>query len=190
LRLIVEALLGRRTIPTEIVLRSRGWNAVRNTFLTTAKELHYQSDTDALVVVVDSNHTYLSIGQMKNRLREFQELAQNCRSQLRPISGRLPLKIAVGVAAPALEAWWLCRTHPQVSEAAWERGLGEKRDPYSKLDLKKWLYGAENNSLPHMTQKMVEAARDLENDLAVLERAFPRGFGSLAQEIRSWRRLG
>jgi hypothetical protein len=95
----------------------------------------------------------------------------------------------VGVAAPAIEEWWLCRTHPHISEAAWERGLDEKRDPYTKLELKKWLYGAENNSLEHMTTKMVEAARGLGSDFAVFERAFPNGFGTLSQEIRSWRRL-
>ena len=62
--------------------------------------------------------------------------------------------------------------------------------PYSKLELKKWLYGAENSALEHMKQKMVEAAERHQNDLAVLERTFPHGFGCLAKEIRSWRRLG
>jgi hypothetical protein len=106
------------------------------------------------------------------------------------VPGRLPLKIAVGVAMPAIEAWWLCKAHPHVSEAAWEKGLDEKRDPYTKLELKRLLYGSEISSLGHMTQKMVAAAEGLKNDLTVLERAFPHGFGSLAREIRSWRRLG
>ena len=190
LRVIVDALLGVKTIPVDTNLRSRGWNAVLNVLPATAKKLHYLSDTDALVVVVDSNHTYLSGDHPKNRLRDFQALVESCRNQLRPVRGRVPLKIAVGVAAPAIEAWWLCRTHPQISEAAWESGLEERRDPYSKLDLKKWLYGAENSALEHMKRKMVEAAQGHQNDLAVLERAFPHGFGCLAREIRSWRRLG
>ena len=189
LRVIVDALLGFKTIPVDTNLRSRGWNAVLNVLPATAKKLHYLSDTDALVVVVDSNHTYLSGDQPKNRLRDFQALVESCRNQLSPVRGRVPLKIAVGVAAPAIEAWWLCRTHPQISEAAWESGLEERRDPYSKLDLKKWLYGAENSALEHMKEKMVEAAQGHQNDLAVLERAFPHGFGWLAGEIRSWRRL-
>jgi hypothetical protein len=190
LRVLVDALLGVKPIAVETQLRSRGWTAVQSILPSISKQLHYRTDTDALVVVVDSNHTYLSGDQPKNRLREFQELVKRCRSQLKPVSGRVPLLIAVGVAAPAIEAWWLCGTHPQISEAAWEKGLDENQEPYSKLDLKKWLYGAENNSLEHMTEKMVAAARALENDLTLLERAFPHGFGSLAAEIRQWRRLG
>ena len=190
LRVIVDALLGVKTIPVQTQLRSRGWTSVRSNLPKISQILHYRTDTEALVVVVDSNHTYLSRDKQKNRLRDFQALVERCRSQLSPVPGRVPLKIALGVAAPAIEAWWLCKSHLQVSEAAWEKGLDEKRDPYSKLDLKKWLYGAENNSLEHMTLKMVEAARILEKDLTVLEQAFPQGFGSLAGEIRRWRRLG
>jgi hypothetical protein len=109
---------------------------------------------------------------------------------LKPVSGRVPLKIAVGVAAPAIEAWWLCKSNQQISEAAWEKGLAEKREPYSKLELKKQLYGSDYRSLELMTRKMTEAAQVVAGDLPALERAFPNGFGSLAKELRSWRRIG
>lgn len=106
------------------------------------------------------------------------------------MSGRVPLKIAVGVAAPAIEAWWLCKSNLQISEATWEKGLAEKHEPYSKLELKKQLYGSEYRSLQLMTQKMTEAAQEIAKDLSALERAFPNGFGNLAEELRSWRRVG
>jgi len=56
--------------------------------------------------------------------------------------------------------------------------------------LKKQLYGSDYRSLELMTRKMTEAAQVVAGDLPVLERAFPNGFGSLAKELRSWRRIG
>jgi len=131
LRILVDALLGVKTIPVATHLESRGWHAVRNTLPAISKTLQYRTDAEGLVVVVDSNHTYLSGDEPKNRLRDFQELVQRCQQQLKTVSGRVPLKIAVGVAAPAIEAWWLCKSNSQISEAAWEKGLTEKREPYS-----------------------------------------------------------
>jgi hypothetical protein len=83
----------------------------------------------------------------------------------------------------------LCKTNAQITEAAWERGLDIKQEPFSKLDLKKWLYGQEYSSLNLMTRKMTEAARGLATDLPTLEKNFPNGFGTLAEELRSWRRV-
>jgi hypothetical protein len=189
LRILVDALLGVKTTTVDMNLRSRGWPAVREILPTISKSLHYWTDAEGLVVVVDSNHTYLSSNEPKNRLRDFQELAQRCRQALKPVPGRVPLKIAVGVAAPAIEAWWLCKSNQQINEAAWEKGLADKHDPYSKLELKKRLYGSDYRSLELMTQKMTEAAHDVVSNLQLLENAFPSGFGSLARELRSWRTL-
>jgi hypothetical protein len=190
LRVIVDAALGIKTEPVETNLQSRGWGAVRNILPSVAKHLHFRTNTEALVVVVDSNHTFLSRDEVKNRLRDFRELVLRCQKELRPVAGRLPLKIAVGVAAPAIEAWWLCKTNPHISEAAWEKGLADKRDPYSKAELKRQLYNVDYPPLELATQKMTEAAQAVAGDLPMLEKAFPAGFGSLYQELRSWRRIG
>jgi hypothetical protein len=190
LRILVDAFLGIETTHVAMNLESRGWPAVRNILPAISKWLQYRTDAEGLVVVVDSNHTYLSGDEPKNRLRDFRELVQRCQQQLKPVSGRIPLKIAVGVAAPAIEAWWLCKSHPQVSEAAWEKGLAENREPYSKLELKRQLYGSDYRSLELMTRKMTEAAQVIAGDLPALERAFSEGFGNLAKELRSWRRIG
>ena len=191
LRILVDATLGTKTFPaSNLSLRSRNWQTVKSVLLANANMLHYRTDADALVVVVDSNHTYLSPDKTENRLKDFQELVEKCRKQFRPVSGRVPLKIALGVAAPAIEAWWLCKSNPQISEPAWEKGLDENREPYSKLELKKKLYAADYPSLELMTRKMTEAAQVIAGDLPALERAFPNGFGNLANELRSWRRIG
>jgi len=190
LRILVDAILGiATTTPPSLSLQSRGWPAVRTNLPVVAKYLHYRTDAEGLVVVVDSNHTYLSTDKSKNRLHEIQELAQLYQKQLNPVPGKIPLKIAVGVAAPAIEAWWLSKDHLHISEMAWEKGLDDKRDPYSKLELKKLFYGREYSSLEFMTQKMVEAAQNLANDLSSLEKNFPQGFGTLAKALRSWRRI-
>lgn len=189
LRVLVDALLGVKTDHVEMNLQSRGWPAVRNILPTISKWLQYRTDAEGLVVVVDSNHTYLSRNEPKNRLRDFQELVQHCQQALKPVSGRVPLKIAIGVAAPAIEAWMLCKSNQKISEAAWEKGLADKRDPYSKQELKRLLYGSDYSSLTLMTHKMTEAARDVVGNLELLENAFPSGFGSLARELRGWRRI-
>ncbi len=190
LRILVDAALGIKTTPVATNLRSWGWNAVCNNLGIVAKFLHYRTDADGLVVVADSNHTHLAGDEPKNRLKELQVLAKRCREQLGTLpGGRIPLKIAVGVAAPAIEVWWLCKKHPHITESAWEKGLAEKRDPYSKLGLKKMLYGKEYWSLEWMTQKMAEAAQMAATDLPYLERSFPNGFGSLIRELRNWRRI-
>jgi len=191
LRIVVDAVLGIKTSPaSNLSLRSRGWQAVKTVLLANANYLHYRTDADALVVLVDSNHTYVSPDKVENRLKDFQKLVEQCQRQFRPMSGRVPLKIALGVAAPAIEAWWLCKSNPQISEAAWEKGLDDNRDPYSKLALKKKLYATDYPSLELTTQKMTEAAQVIAGDLPTLERAFPNGFGNLANELRRWRRIG
>jgi hypothetical protein len=35
------------------------------------------------------------------------------------------LKIAIGLAVPAIEAWLLCGVDPHITEAAWINGLKE-----------------------------------------------------------------
>jgi hypothetical protein len=190
LRILVDAVLGVKTTSMPLNLESRGWSSVRNILPAVSKTLQYRTDAEGLVVVVDSNHTYLSQDEPKNRLRDFQELVRRCQRELKTVPGRVPLKIAVGVAAPAIEAWWLCQSNPQISETAWEKGLTDKRDPYSKQELKRQLYGSDYCSLEMMTQKMTQAAEAVAGDWSLLEKSFPSGFGSLAQELRSWRRIG
>lgn len=190
LRILVNAVLGVQTTSVAYNLQGRGYSQVRSSFEAIAKTLHYRSEAEGLVVVVDSNHTYLSGDDTKNRLRDFQEVIERCRKQFKPVANRSSsLKIAVGVAASAIEAWWLCKTHPHISESAWEKGLNEKREPYTKSQLKNMLYEREFRSLEWMTQRMTEAAHDATKDVSTLEKNFPNGFGSLVKELRSWRRI-
>ena len=190
LRILVDAVLGVSTAPIEMALRSRGWPAVRSVLPAIIRALHYRSDAEGLVVVVDSNHTSLSAPETKSRMRELQAISTKIQNELSPVSGRVPLRIAIGVAAPAIEAWLLCKQFSEISEANWEKGIAQKRDPYSKLELKKRLYGVDYASLELMTEKMVQAAHSLKTELPLLKQQFQIGFGGLAQQLIEWRRVG
>ena len=136
IRVLVDAILGEPTVPADdLHLESRGFGAVRKILPAIVQSTHYRTSTDGLVVVVDSNHTSLLPGSEKNRLRELRELVDGLRPNLRPVKGRVPLRVAIGVAAPAIEAWLLCHRRQAINEAAWEQGLRNNRDPYSKLSL-------------------------------------------------------
>lgn len=126
LRHFVDSALQISTVaPAALSLRSRGWPAVRDIFRTVALQLHYKAAADGLILVADSNHASVVADHSRNRLRELEELADSIRRELKPVGSNPPLRIAVGVASPAIEAWLLCKDHSDISEAAWEKGLTE-----------------------------------------------------------------
>jgi hypothetical protein len=196
-RILTEAVIGR---PTEEVshkgLRHRGWPAVRTVLPAVLKELHYHSDAEGFVLVVDSNgapphlpaHDPPGTPEPKCYLCQLRKVANETLSQVRPRSSLPPLKIALGLAVPAIEAWLLCGDDPHVTEAAWINGLKEERGrmPYTKKSLKRQLYGTSHPSLSLATEAMQRAARRVSQDLSVLEKWFPFGFGAFANSLRSW----
>ena len=189
LRVLVDAALGIATMPVAMQLMTRGWPAVRNVLPVIIKTLHYRTDAEGLVVVVDSNHTSVAETGPKNRLADLRRMVDAVAQELAAVPSRLPVKTAVGVACPAIEAWFLCKKFQEVNEGNWEKGLKERRDPYSKVELKKRLYDVELPTLELERERMVEAANELCSDLSMLERQFPIGFGGLAQQLRAWRRI-
>lgn len=195
IRILVEGILGKQTEPAATApLRTRGWPAVLHVLPAVMKHLHYQTDAEAIVLVVDSNHspvhqsTHDQPGGADTRCRlcQLQQAADRVRCHLQPVSGRLPLKIALGETVPAIEAWYRGGLDPHVSEAAWLVGLQSGRDPYTKSGLKQAVYGTDRPSLALETQRAVEEARRLAQNLTLIEQPFPSGFGSLARAVRSW----
>jgi hypothetical protein len=155
--------------------------------------LHYQTDAEALVVIADSDDSPLHqsshnqpggeergcrLCQLRNVFRE---------TKLGVVPGRSELKSAVGLAVPAIEAWYLCGIDPHVSEATWARKLKQaERITYTRNALKKSAYGTERPTLEIMTRHAVAAAARLVNDLPEIERRFPDGFGSFVHDVRNW----
>ncbi len=98
------------------------------------------------------------------------------------------IRVALGTAVPAIEAWCMCGSDPHVTESAWIQALQSRRFPYTKKDLKQRIYGSPEPALELETRRLVEQTKRIlaEDHLALLGKQFPVGFGSLADEVRSW----
>jgi hypothetical protein len=197
IRILVEAILQRSTLhPAMNEPRSRGWPSVLNILPSVIKHLHYQTDAEALVVVADANgsemhrveHESAGAGSAKCRLCLLRGAARRTMHDLRALQGRAPLKVAIGLAIPAIEAWFCCGDKSGVNEAAWRQALDAtpRAMPYSGRELKQHLYGTDRPSLEMETTIMVERVRGLSAMLPRLCEAFPVGFGSLHDEIVKW----
>jgi hypothetical protein len=195
-RLLVDGLYGQPTdrpaLPASLEARG-GWTVVLSILEPILKSLHYQTDAEALVVVLDSdegpihNQEHEQPGKADGdcRLCAVQHLIARTRAKLRP-TGRPPLKTAVGLAVPAVEAWYLCGIDHAVGEAQWLVGMNSGKPSYTKKSLKTKVYGSDRVSLERATECAVREVTRLAQDFKNLEAFFPGGFGPLAREVRSW----
>ncbi|MGD0614651.1 MAG: hypothetical protein ABSA69_04310 [Verrucomicrobiota bacterium] len=195
IRILVDAVLG---VKTEAVshtgLRARGWPSVRSVFPAVLKQLHYHTDADGLVLVVDSNGS--SIPQASHeqpggenracRLCQLRGVREEVLSRITPRATVPALKTAIGIAVPTIEAWLLCDVDPHVSEASQRVELESGHYPQMKSQLKARLYGTARPSLSDETTKMTAAALRLTPNLSSLHAAFPSGFGALASDLCKW----
>jgi hypothetical protein len=198
IRILVDAVLGVATQSATFPRLEfrRGFDNVMGLLPAVLKHVYYQTDADGLVVVVDSNGTALHALEHEQsgcaaracRLCRIREVLDETRSTLRPVAPRGPLRIAVGLACPAVEAWYLCGPDPHATEAAWARDLAAEADaPTHIRQLKQAVFGTDRPGLALETERATAAARRLAGDVAALETAFPWGFGALARALRAWR---
>ncbi|MGD2108714.1 MAG: hypothetical protein PVI86_04920 [Phycisphaerae bacterium] len=195
LRVLIDGILKVSTEPVApLRLRSRGWPSVRDILPSVLKHLHYQTDAEALVVVVDSDNSPIHSaehdapnGQEGDcRLCQIRSLVQETLSRVKAVPNRQPLKTAIGLAAPCIEAWYCCGD-ADASEAAWARQLETGTNlRQRRLELKRKVYGTDRPSAELETRCAVEQAKRLVQDLPQLERQFPNGFGPLARDVRGW----
>jgi hypothetical protein len=100
--------------------------------------------------------------------------------------GRERILRGVGLAVPAIEAWYLCGRDTSVTEAAWIAGQQNGRPPYTRRELKWRVYGTERPSLPFETTRAVQEVSRHRGDVRRLENDFPGGFATLVRDVRSW----
>src|SRR5260370_3582266 len=101
-----------------------GWTSVLGLLPAIIKDLHYNSDADGLVVVIDSDesplhqeiHDSWPDESQTCRLCVLRRLVTRERSNLSTVPNRPKLKIAIGIAVPAIEAWYRCGLDPHVTE--------------------------------------------------------------------------
>ena len=195
IRILVDGILGGQTQSADMPpIRARGVSGVFTILPTVLKHLHYRTDADALVIVVDSDRTPVHKPEHEQeggadencRLCKIRQMVGPVLTQLRPVPGRPQIKVAVGMAVPAVEAWYRCGLDPHVTEAAWIAGLPSGPFPYTTRSLKEDVYEMSRPSLDQETRRATEEARRLVQELPLLEQCFPTGFGVLAREVRNW----
>ena len=142
---IAQAILEHPIETVSRHLRARGWPSVRQVLPAVFKELFYHSDADGLIVIADSGFSRIHRlsdepaeasrdGCRACQLRLAVQVAQrHVRSTARPKR----LEVAIGLAVPAIEAWYLCGVDGRVTEAAWVSGLNSGPMPYTRAGLKR-----------------------------------------------------
>ncbi|HWA87788.1 MAG TPA: hypothetical protein VG710_16275 [Opitutus sp.] len=194
LRVLVEAVLREPIVHVQAGLRARGWPNVLQLLPAVIRHLHFNTDADGLVVVVDCDDSIVHTAAHEAP-NYFHPLCRLCRlravfrqtvKRLPPARGRTRLLRGVGVPVPAIEAWYLCGRAPAVTEAAWIAGQADGRAPYTRSELKWRVYGTDRPGLAFETRRAIEEVLRLGGDTRRLEADFPGGFGVLAADLRGW----
>jgi len=198
IRILVEGVLGEPTTPIAWSPRlphGGGWARALAVLPSVILHLHYRTDADALVVVLDSDDGPVHQGSHDEpgsadedcRLCTLRRIVDGAISRLRPVAGRSLIKVALGLAVPAIEAWYRFASDPRVTEAAWLLGLsGGGPFPYTRRQLKHAVYETVRPSLELETECAIREARRLVQNLPQFEDFFPHGFGNLARQVRTW----
>lgn len=195
LRVLVEFVLGGRFNRVSPTLRARGWPSVELVLPAILRHLHFNTNADGLVVVVDSDdspvhttgHEAPGYHHPYCRMCRLRTVFRRVTKNLPPAQGRDRVLRAVGLCVPALEAWLLCGRDTSITEAAWTNGQTAGRLPYTRRELKWRVYGTERPSLPHEIRRAVQEVSRHQGDVRRMENDFPQGFGSLVRDLRSWR---
>jgi hypothetical protein len=194
LRILAGAALGQTAEPIDHPdLRSRGWPFVWKALPNVIKALYYRTDADVLLVVVDADLSPVHLPEHdepdkaveKCRLCQLRKTALKGLGQVRARQGRPPLRVALGLAVPCIEAWFRCGLDPHVTEAAWLQVLQSKKSPEDVKRLKRAVYGTDRPGLELETARMADEAQRLAKDLSLLETWFPNGFGCLLRDLRA-----
>ena len=194
LRVLVGAVL--KVTPRFVApgFRARGWPNVAQVMPAVIRHLHFNTDTDVLVVVVDADDSVVHLAEHDRpgyfhphcRMCQLRAVHRQTTKKLPAAHGRARVVRAIGVAVPAIEAWYLCGRDATVSEAAGLDGQVRGHQPYSRAELKLRVYGTDRPSLPHEIACALQEVERHRHDTRRLEHDF-RGFAALAGDLRAAR---
>jgi hypothetical protein len=198
IRVLVESVLAGPVALTPPCLRARGWPNVVQVLPAVLRHLHFNTDADGLVVVVDADDSVVHTGEHEApgffhpqcRLCQLRAVFRKTQKHFPAAHGRDRVRRAIGIAVPAIEAWYLCGQDAQVTELAWLEGQARGAPPYTRRDLKWRVYGTDRPGLALEIQRAVECIRRHRHDPRRMETDFPHGFGALARDLRAWRPAG
>jgi|GEM_PF-4293239 len=194
LRIILQACLGTETQLHDSRLRVRGWPGIRNLIPTFLKHLHYLTDVNACAILADADLSPLyppPHDQSHPNCRMCDIDVQICETQrhLRPRNFSSPLRIAVCLAIPAIEAWLLNIEMPEINEAWWQQSCQSKPDSamhQRKLHLKRQLYGTDQPSNRAQITFIREHERAIIRELPRLTAAFSWGLKPFVDTVVQW----
>lgn len=194
-RLLAEAVLGEKVHRVRPHLRARGWPNVAQVLPPIIRHLHFNTDTDGLIVVVDCDDTVVHTVAHEAegyyhphcRLCKLRAVFRQTAKRLPAAHGRRRVMRCVGLAVPAIEAWYLCGRDDTVTEEAWIQGQKKGQRPYTRAELKKRVYGTSRPSLKKSIDCAVREVARHRHDVRRLEADFPGGFGALASDLRTWK---
>lgn len=193
---LMQAVLKQKFTRVQPSLRARGWPSVAQVLPSIIRHLHFNTDADGLVVVVDSDDSVVHTAAHDApeyyhpmcRMCQLRAIFRQTMKKLPPARGRDRILRGVGIAVPAVEAWYLCGLEETVTEANWVAGQEEQRAPYTRRELKARTYGTERPTLQQETEIAVREAKRHAHDTRRLENDFP-GFAALASELRAWPKI-
>lgn len=194
---LAEAVLGERIHRVQPHLRARGWPNVAQVLPPIIRHLHFRTEAEGLIVVVDSDDTVVHTAEHEAdgyfhphcRLCQLRAVFRRTMKNLPPARGRERVLRCVGLAVPAIEAWYLCGRDSSVSEAAWMQGQTKGRQPYTRAELKERVYGTSRPTLQHEIECALREVQRHRADTRRLESDFPGGFGALAYDLREMKKL-
>jgi hypothetical protein len=196
IRGVADCILGIPTSPPRTNLQALSWPGPLEQIELLWRKLHFDPSVGGFIVVVDGDLDPVHSGGLGDvpcaprcRLCALHQALLRASTGTAAVPGRMPLKTAIGMPYPALEAWLLCRSDPGLGEATWRNRLAEpdrSRITHVRRSLKERFFGTSFGGLRLLQARAEAEVKELVRDLSVLEKAFPAGFGTLVGQLRSW----
>ena len=193
-RILAEAVLKRslEVLPKKLRAPTRGWTGMFDLLPAVFSALHWNPVADGLICVIDSDdstpHTeaHEAAGYSDSQCRHcrLHQRIQQLRASLRPRTGQ-PLLVAIGLAVPAIEAWYLHGIDIHSTESHFQRESPRALTTVRR-QLKISAYGSVAVPQRVLTAKAIDHCTRIATDIGSLQQAFPSGFGTFARSLRLW----
>ena len=193
-KILVESVLGHSVDLYKDYRARGGWFTAKKMVQWIMRELHF-AGADGFLFIGDSDstpphtadHETHADGYPNCRLCQIEKIVENTLGTLPARAGKPPLKVAIGMATPVIEAWLLSGDDPHCTEARFRDDQSNGRlTRQTRLDLKRQKYGSLQASSDIRMQRTLNNAHRIARDIETLEQRFQFGFGHLRKSLAEW----